>query len=242
MFTLTFVFTTTHGTRYPGGIVNKMVLKTLRGFNEWEWHRSLALSAATPMSKPSEGRWESLPWIKKQVHVTYIERPDSSGRHLSDAGRASLVGLFADYPNVNFRRVRMEEYSMQEQMAIAAQTDVLIGVHGNGLTHMLWMAPKGFVCEIFPRWAMGHFVSKHHPRSDSCKRACVDSPTNLTTTEPDAHVHVHSVPARHYIRIHLRDGIALLTAPFIVCIRTVHTTAQCMYTCVTLCFDCAVTH
>lgn len=45
---------------------------------------------------------------------------------------------------------------MEEQLAIARTTDVLIGVHGNGLTHQLFMRPHGFVCEIFPHWKKGH--------------------------------------------------------------------------------------
>lgn len=48
--------------------------------------------------------------------------------------------MLGSYPNVNFRRVRMEEYTMEEQMAIAAETDVLISSHG--------MLMKVTVCEL----------------------------------------------------------------------------------------------
>ncbi|KAG8990584.1 hypothetical protein FRB90_001698 [Tulasnella sp. 427] len=45
----------------------------------------------------------------------------------------------------------MEELTPEEQLAIAAETTIMIGVHGNGLTHLLWMplTPLTTVMEIF---------------------------------------------------------------------------------------------
>jgi hypothetical protein len=38
----------------------------------------------------------------------------------------------------------------EQQVRMAASHDVLLGVHGNGLTNLLWMRPGGLVLEFFP--------------------------------------------------------------------------------------------
>lgn len=41
----------------------------------------------------------------------------------------------------------MEKLSKKDQMELISKTDVLIGVHGNGLTNEIWMKPGGAVLE-----------------------------------------------------------------------------------------------
>ena len=46
----------------------------------------------------------------------------------------------------------MENLSREEQVLLAARSTILLGVHGNGLTHLVWMDqanPKATVIEIF---------------------------------------------------------------------------------------------
>jgi len=38
--------------------------------------------------------------------------------------------------------VELESMSRWEQLQLAARTTILMGVHGNGLTHLLWMKPS----------------------------------------------------------------------------------------------------
>ena len=44
----------------------------------------------------------------------------------------------------------MELLSPRQQLRLAAETDVLIGVQGNGLSHLLWQKRGSAVFEIFP--------------------------------------------------------------------------------------------
>jgi len=51
---------------------------------------------------------------------------------------------------IKFLNISMEEYSFEEQVNFANATDLLVGVHGNGLTHAAFMKPHRAVCEIYP--------------------------------------------------------------------------------------------
>jgi len=47
--------------------------------------------------------------------------------------------------------IEAEKLTKDEQLRIMAKTTVLLGVHGNGLSHVLWLAPSRFmtVVEMF---------------------------------------------------------------------------------------------
>lgn len=84
-----------------------MTEKAVRGFDEWDWHRSFEEGLAVKRgvsAAPLRRSWSTLPWLKSSVTVTYIERRDP-GRQLSSAGRQRLVSLLSAYPHVKFRQV-----------------------------------------------------------------------------------------------------------------------------------------
>lgn len=85
--------------------------------------------------------------------VTYISR-QGGGRRLSYADHEGLVRALSALEDEGVCRVnvvRMETMSVKEQVAVAARSTVLVGVHGNGLTHQMWMPPssRSTVLEIF---------------------------------------------------------------------------------------------
>ena len=72
----------------------------------------------------------------KEVVVTYISR-QSSRRHLLDEDHAALVRALEEMVEKHgweLNVVEAEKLSKEQQLAVAARTTVLLGVHGNGLT------------------------------------------------------------------------------------------------------------
>ncbi|KIK22693.1 hypothetical protein PISMIDRAFT_102007 [Pisolithus microcarpus 441] len=76
--------------------------------------------------------------------ITYISR-QTSGRRLLDEDHELLVeALYAlgEEYGYEVNVASMEKLSREEQIRLAAQTTIMMGVHGNGLTSLLWMQPS----------------------------------------------------------------------------------------------------
>jgi hypothetical protein len=115
------------------GAINKMWTKHIRRWDPWQWSRFLDLPDTQ----------EKLPV------VTYINRQNSN-RRLTDRDHESIIKCLGDLGGIIFQVVVMENYSFEEQVKFMNETDVLLGVHGNGLTHAAFMKPHRAVCEIYP--------------------------------------------------------------------------------------------
>ncbi|KAF8588862.1 hypothetical protein K439DRAFT_1384034 [Ramaria rubella] len=86
--------------------------------------------------------------------ITYISRQEWGRRMLLQSHHDQLVkaleGLRDQYGyEVNI--VSMDKLTRQEQFRLAGRTTIMMGVHGNGLTSLLWMKPskKATVMEFF---------------------------------------------------------------------------------------------
>ncbi|CAF2051359.1 unnamed protein product [Rotaria magnacalcarata] len=65
---------------------------------------------------------------------------------------------FSKYRGVNFSFNHFEESSIEQQLNVISQTDIFIGVHGAGLTHVLFMKPNRCLVEL----ATLLWESQHH--------------------------------------------------------------------------------
>lgn len=73
----------------------------------------------------------------------YISRSQAEKRKI--ANEAECIAILEEY---DFRIVRFEDYSFDEQVKIAADARYLIANHGAGLTNMLFMKSGGAVLEL----------------------------------------------------------------------------------------------
>jgi hypothetical protein len=115
------------------GAINKMWAKHIRRWDPWQWSRLLDLPAPQ----------------KKLPVVTYINRQNTR-RRLSDADHTSIIKCLDNVDGIIFQSIVMENYSFEQQVEFMNETDLLLGVHGNGLTHAAFMKPHRAVCEIYP--------------------------------------------------------------------------------------------
>jgi len=80
---------------------------------------------------------------RKRV-VTYVSRQGGNRRALREADHIALVtALQAASEELRFELnvVQLEGMTKEEQIQLAARTTILMGVHGNGLTSLVWMRP-----------------------------------------------------------------------------------------------------
>ncbi|OJJ42794.1 hypothetical protein ASPZODRAFT_1258465 [Penicilliopsis zonata CBS 506.65] len=83
----------------------------------------------------------------KQITVTYIDRNESRRLVGSDA---YLQDIRQAFPDVLVQAVDFAAIPFREQVRIASTTDILLGVHGAGLTHGLFMDAGSVMVEILP--------------------------------------------------------------------------------------------
>ncbi|KAJ7233719.1 hypothetical protein B0H12DRAFT_1143502 [Mycena haematopus] len=98
-----------------------------------------------------------------KVVITYISRQSAGQRKLTPE---SHEGLIRELQDLIIRKggkwelnvVEAEKLSKDEQLQIAARTTVLLGVHGNGLTHLVMMQPTRIstVIEMFIPGGFAH--------------------------------------------------------------------------------------
>ena len=79
--------------------------------------------------------------------LTFIDRKEK--RRLIDK-ELYIEKLKKKFPAVQVQLVDFAPLSFTEQLKIARQTDILVGVHGAGLTHELFLQPGSTVVEIIP--------------------------------------------------------------------------------------------
>lgn len=88
------------------------------------------------------------------VRHNYVAHPrNPSGkitRQLSNEPEVlrELEKLFSNYRNIKFSYNHFENLSMEEQLKIIVRTDVFIGIHGAGLTHVLFLKSNRVLVEL----------------------------------------------------------------------------------------------
>ncbi|KAL1406132.1 hypothetical protein Q8F55_007815 [Vanrija albida] len=92
------------------------------------------------------------PANKKTHRLAYINR-QGTDRKLPDETHAELLkslhGLSDKY-NVEIADLVLEDLSKEEQIRAIANSTILLGIHGNGLTHEMWLRETATVIEMFP--------------------------------------------------------------------------------------------
>lgn len=81
----------------------------------------------------------------QNLRITYCKR--NVGRTMQPDLEQELLTSIAHTTRQPINVVDFSEYSFKEQLQIIANTDLLIGVHGNGLTHLIFLPDHAAVIE-----------------------------------------------------------------------------------------------
>eukprot|EP00475_Leptophrys_vorax_P040563 TRINITY_DN7543_c0_g3_i1.p1 TRINITY_DN7543_c0_g3~~TRINITY_DN7543_c0_g3_i1.p1 ORF type:complete len:460 (+),score=109.40 TRINITY_DN7543_c0_g3_i1:95-1474(+) len=116
-------------------------------------HQSLREKVLIGMKAQSESPPEKV--LQKLLIVDrYEDRPGR--RSMNRTILTELIGALNATEKFDLEIAQFEKMSFLDQMRSVQDADVIMGVHGNGLTHVLWMKPGSTLVEIFPA---GMFVT-----------------------------------------------------------------------------------
>ena len=115
----------------------------------------------------------------RPLTLTFIDRQKT--RRLSSSTDL-LEALQAEFPAAIIQSVDFAELSIRDQVQMASRTDILIGVHGAGLTHAMFMPQGSCIVEILPKGVMhkgfrnlGKLLGHLYFSAHSSSSAAVDS-------------------------------------------------------------------
>ncbi|KAJ9123004.1 hypothetical protein QFC24_004043 [Naganishia onofrii] len=168
--------------------------------NQWGYGAvNPALLSANPDLKAALGHPEVLQPANFKPLVTYISR-QSSRRRLTPESHEDLVQALEKHSKAKgweLKIVEAEKLTKEEQLDLAARTTIMLGVHGNGLTHLLWMppTPQSAVIEMFVvggfardyQWTaqnlgIRHFAVRHDQYATAPNEPKVDYPEGFQGT------------------------------------------------------------
>ena len=91
--------------------------------------------------------------------ITIVSRKNYNGRHLNRIWLNEdiiVARMRSEYPEWIIEQVQFEKLSMKEQIKHAKRSKVMLGMHGAGMVHCIWMNEGSKVIEIFPKQKIRH--------------------------------------------------------------------------------------
>jgi hypothetical protein len=128
------------------GGINKPWSKYIDKFPAYSWHSDVhyGLGRSSNYGRNTSNEKGS----RQKLVIGYIDRQNTD-RRLPEEHHNWILQYGLLHSKIIFRQLHMESYAAHKQIALASECDMLIGMHGNGLTHALWMQPKRYVIEFF---------------------------------------------------------------------------------------------
>lgn len=145
-----------------GNRIDHAILKGLDNPNRFDRQKLLAGASATcellsiheAAILPETSTSEPTVTIVDRQSSEYFYHLQGSETHMSGSERRSTPNIrkvdWAGATGLNVQIVDLAQLCPQEQIRIVRESNVLVGQHGAGLLHMIWMKPGSKVVEIEP--------------------------------------------------------------------------------------------
>lgn len=109
-------------------------------FGEWLPSR-MGLSTEKTLGQETNGAKLQITWIDRDVNRT---------GYRAIKNQDDLIAALGERDDAVIVKVKLEDLSFHEQMRIIRNTDILLGVHGAGLTFILHLQSHSSVIEVLP--------------------------------------------------------------------------------------------
>jgi glycoprotein 2-beta-D-xylosyltransferase len=96
-----------------------------------------------------------------QLNITFLWRRDYLAHPRNPSGSVTrkienenelLTSAKTNFPADNIQGVQIDLLKMKDQLKVISTTDILIGMHGAGLSHTLFLPKHGGLIEIYPTY------------------------------------------------------------------------------------------
>ncbi|KAL4894412.1 DUF563 domain-containing protein [Aspergillus ambiguus] len=140
----------------PAEVTSENIIVPLAGasnpFWEGDWETSLCtdsvlLRTFTDRVLRLYGLEDWKPQRTEHISLTFINRTQS--RRLIDQEEYLKI-IQSRFPNVEVLSIDFAAIPFRKQLEIIRRTDILLGVHGAGLTHSMFLPPRSTIIEILP--------------------------------------------------------------------------------------------
>jgi hypothetical protein len=123
---------------------NKMIEPALFLVLKWATELRHAVYKAIAVTELSDIRAPGTAW--RSPRILYV--PRHPPRALSSEAEVTLLEMLSRFGVVE--SVAFSDLSWENQVRSAANHDIMVGVHGNGLTNLLWLPKHAMAIELFP--------------------------------------------------------------------------------------------
>eukprot|EP00672_Neobodo_designis_P024625 CAMPEP_0174837668 /NCGR_PEP_ID=MMETSP1114-20130205/6901_1 /TAXON_ID=312471 /ORGANISM="Neobodo designis, Strain CCAP 1951/1" /LENGTH=508 /DNA_ID=CAMNT_0016071739 /DNA_START=73 /DNA_END=1596 /DNA_ORIENTATION=+ len=125
---------------YTKGVIDKLYVKDMTGYHATNYTKALREIMRVPPHEPRTcGKYR----------VTFIDRRGKT-RRLSNV--PEIIAMINRDPAFNATAVALETIPIREQLRLMTNTDLLMGMHGNGITWLQFLAPGSVVAELIGVW------------------------------------------------------------------------------------------
>jgi hypothetical protein len=130
-------------------ISSLIVTEAIEGFKELPHYPALVQEVRTRLIAASERKPKGASFERIYIARKIPDRPRKVVNELK------LMEILARF---EFRKIYMEEFSLREQIGIASSARILVGPHGAGMVHALFMPKNSLVIEFFSP----HYILTSH--------------------------------------------------------------------------------